>query len=240
MAEYLRYKSDQPEANLSLDQLIQMGMILSPGFLFNELSKAKTFLQTAQGPNLGNRETDWLEHWIYLFRSETNVDLIKSSRIVTTKKLGKIFKEKNDSNQITGIIPMATGDGTFGHFNTLRIMLERVTAVGILLEGPNYFQQHPKRRRPFLPIAIRASMYINYDQNNIYISQIPIRRDDLPESVHYFKLFKNSHALIHFVSSNDLNYDQKISRMHKEYRHLATIPEFPTYHTSDMVMKLHP
>lgn len=238
MAEYLEFTSRFEEANLPLEELIRLGKILSPGLLFRAIEEAKKYLTTVPGPNLERRQMlapDWLEYWLGFLSKEFDLytdGLTESPNILSFQSMTRLF---NSSNKLSGVFFMATGEGGPGHRHAWSIARQIAPLVGVLYEGPKYFQQNPERRRPFLPTAVVASMAV---YSGLHVSLIPYREPVISKSTFYDYSFCGTGAKIFFVNEYDPDFKEKIMRTSREFRSLAVIPELYSPHTSDRVQRL--
>jgi len=243
MSEYLRFQPDQskyPEASLSFQDLISTGQILAPAFLGLMLSQAKNYLIETPGEHQDQRKylvPKWLDYWLNLmpqlngYSKDNSKALVPHPNIVSLGAMAEVFRK---SRKYTGIWIMATGEGSPAHRQILDESKSRVAQVGLLFEAQKYFTQHPGRRLPCLPEAVRASMAAHF---GLLVSVAPDRLDAVSEDDHYQKVFKLSGANINFTTTENLHWPQVLDRNPENLRHLALIPPI-VMHTSEMAKKL--
>jgi len=246
VSEFLRFVPKEDEANLSFDELIAMGKILAPGFLWQLVGQAKEYLMTEPGPNLFRRQMlvpEWLGYWMTVLQAERDFDpntgskLVESDRIMTISEMKNRFKKLHRKGIISGVWFMGTGEAGPGHRMAWYQASRRVRELAMLYEGEDYFDKHPDRRRPCLPEAIRASLAGYY---GLRVSRVPDRPDGVSEAKHYREVFRLTGATVNFVTRGYPNEKAVLARNSPKMRRMAVVEDLVRLHTSEMTEKLMP
>src|SRR3989339_1775471 len=166
MSEYLQFASPEWLSDLpSAEELISQGKILGISMLSEVMNLALVQLVTTAGPHMNNRKegvVSWVLWWAKFLEQNKDpkgkMELVQSGNIATLKKI----KDRIDGLQgeeTSGVLLMAAGEGTEGHRFAVDWMRGHVYFPILLLENVDYFHRHPDRRKPFLPLAVRLSMW---------------------------------------------------------------------------------
>jgi hypothetical protein len=237
VAEYLRFEDPRLPDSLAGD-LLRTGQILAPAILSDYQQRAMEYLTTVPGPNLANRKrlaNDWLGYWIdSVARLKSNKRNIHSQRIGSLEQIGQRISQLPK----TGFGTMATGEGTPGHRHFVDSAFGQVDFLCLAFEDSNYFDQNPGRRRPFLSLAARLSMWALYFRK-IYVTVIPPLQSNTSEMVHYRQVFRMSQAQVSLASVRDPHVDEKITRG-LDFPTSVPITDPISPHTSERTQKLMP
>jgi hypothetical protein len=245
MAEYLRFVPDPkiyPEAYLSFQELISAGQVLAPAFLGLMLTHARDYLIATPGEHQYRRNylvPKWLNFWVKKMEdledttSHNKKRLIIHPNIVSLSQMSDIFQS---ADGLTGVWNMATGEGTPAQRLIWSRSMRQTVRVGLLYESQKYFTDHPDRRLPCLPEAMRASMAAHF---GLLVSTAPDKSDNLSESKHYAGVFKLSGSDINFVTVENANWRDVLARNPQNLRGQALISTI-VFHASDSTELLAP
>ncbi len=148
------------------------------------------------------------------------------------------MKKLTAEKKTTGVLNAAGMEGHWGHQKAIDYMATTVDVPILLLEGPEYFIRHPERRKPFLPLLVRISMWALYPETGI-ISVSPPKAHGINEDDHYQNVFQTTEAMFSFAEAGDPHEFEKRAR--GEWAAFTQIPhfdEFGNLRISDIVEKL--
>jgi hypothetical protein len=243
MSEYLRFnppewlETEVPRAQ----ELVESGKIMGVAMLSQIMTDASWQLITTPGPHVWEREKgagSWILWWAEYFNKRladnSKRELVESRNVGTLEEIG--LKVKSLGHDFSsGLLLAATAEGTDGHRFAVDWMKEYVSLPILLLEDEGYFQRHPQRRKPFLPISVRISMWATY---GILTGLIPDNASGMEEGSFYDNLVRNRMEVDYsFASAGDPQARAKVKRG-KKSGFFTTIPEFDSWHTSDRTQKL--
>jgi hypothetical protein len=225
-----------------IEELILKKSILNPGLVAQAVGVAMMHLSTHPGPNLEKRRRlvyDWLGLWDLLLKGleDDGGVYVKRDCVVQFEEAKERVRGFRELEKTSGVLLMATGEGTPGHRWAVGWMLRHV-GVGFLgLEGEGYFLRHPGRRRPYFPLAIRASMWGWFDPR-LRIFPIPPLNTET-EAVFYDNMVGELGPDYSFASIADPNQAAKRARGLKGAK-FTLISELASEHTASRVGQLIP
>ena len=242
MSEYLQFASPEWLSDLpSAEELISQGKILGISMLSEVMNLALVQLVTTAGPHMNNRKegvVSWVLWWAKFLEQNKDpkgkMELVQSGNIATLEEI----KDRIDGLQgeeTSGVLLMAAGEGTEGHRFAVDWMRGHVYFPILLLENVDYFHRHPDRRKPFLPLAVRLSMWPAY---GVMTGLVPDKPEAEDENTFYRRLVREQlGAHYSFSGSKDPNKQDKEKR--GRYQSWFTeIPESDDPRTSERVERL--
>ncbi|OGM13178.1 hypothetical protein A2W15_04605 [Candidatus Woesebacteria bacterium RBG_16_41_13] len=215
--EYLSDFRPEVLGGLTLDEMVQNRMVISPGYLGVALAEASEFLSTVPGPHLNQRREglrDWLNFWInhlskFSPESTTLTPSVKLQRNLVD--LAAAVEVDRSHGLTSGVLLLATGEGHAGHRSAAEYMSGVVDKVVYLFEPDSYFGQNPGRRRPFLPRTVILSLW-DYWPYVGYTGMIPPRDVTEDMNVFYADVVRRTGVDLSFTTRGDPNLATKIRR----------------------------
>jgi hypothetical protein len=230
MSEYFKQFGLELVKGSSWQEILESGEPIDRKTLSEFLIRANEFLTTEPGPHLAQRRehsTDWLTWWI---------EYIKVARIDRRAALLlpiNRIRRYVDPDTPSGVLFAGGLEGHSGHLWAVNWMLSFTKPI-LLFEQDEYLAGKD-RQTPFLPLAVRISMWSHY-KPDLIISVLPQRNPALPESDHYKTLFDATGADYCFVTEGDPNQEEKRAR--GKDANFTLIPNLFTPRTTERVQKL--
>ena len=244
-AEYLENFRSPLIEDIDGQACLKLNLILAPWALQSVLTQARDYAVSAPGPNLNRRELlipSWLDFWIRLaenftYASETQL-LVVGRRAVQFEQIGEVLDILHKKGQTSGVLNAAGMEGYWGHQKAIDYMAAKVDAPILLLEGQEYFIRHPERRKHFLPLLVRISMWALYSGIGL-ISVSPPKAQGASESEHYQNVFQRTEAMFNFAEAGDPHEFEKRARgKWAAFTQIPHFDEFGNLRTSNIVEKL--
>ncbi len=228
----------------SAKELTEESKSFAPEVMITIMSAAVWQVIETVGPNQmfrTNAVAGWVEWW-RLFYAELcerpcfmGKEVVENPNVMSVKEMGgRIFEKNLDDGTSTGVLLMATGDGTAGHRYAANWMKRFVQIPIVLLEQDGYFKQNPDRRKPYFPPEVRLTMWAHF---GVWTGLIPDRPKELEKGKFYDDLVKNLGVDYSFATVGDPNLTTKIVRG-KKRASFTTIPNDEAPHGSDLTRRL--
>lgn len=243
--EYLKNFESPLIVDVDGESCLKSSLILAPWILQTVLIQARDYAASAPGPHLSRRELLvplWLNFWIALAQNNSghleNEKLIRSYRTIPFDSVGEVVKKLTAEKKTTGVLNAAGMEGHWGHQRAVNYMATKVDVPILLLEGPGYFILHSDRRKPFLPLIVRISMWALYSGIGL-ISVSPPKSPDVSEDEHYQNVFLMTRASYSFAEEDDPHESDKRSRgKWKDFTQIPHFDEMGNLRTSNIVERL--
>jgi len=230
MSEYLKQFGLELIKSFSLQEILESGEPIDRKTLSEFLTRANQFLTTEPGPHLTQRReysTDWLKWWVEYIKV-AGIDR-RPALLLPINRIRRYI----DPDTRSGVLFAGGLEGHRGHLWAVNWMLSFVKPI-LLFEQDEYLAGKD-RQAPFLPLAVRISMWSRYSPD-LTISVLPQRNPAVTESEHYKALFDATGADYCFVTEGDPHQEEKRAR--GKDANFTLIPNLFTPRTTERVQKL--
>jgi hypothetical protein len=234
----------------SWQEILGSGKPINAAILREYLLDSYLHLITEPGPNLDLRielelSENWLTYWVdYLKAFEHHQDL-NHAHIVPFEKLSEVIKVEKENAKVikvpedgggasSGVLFVGGLEGHEGHRLAVDWMLRHVNVPVVLFEQDEYFSVK-ERKRPYLPLEVRLSMWSYYNRN-LFMSVLPLKEEGVSDREHYQNLFDRVYADFCFATSGDPHEEEKRGRGKEAY--FTLIPYRNVPRTTLRVQKL--
>lgn len=174
--EHLTIEDWQPEIflpPLTCDEILTEGRIFSPEAMVKGLERAYYCLTHVPGPHLETRKTfadGWINWWIEEFRSysPTGYPFVINHNIHSFDKLSGLITRTPweiilaSGNRMPYIWDIAGLEGHEGSREAVDEVLAKDLIQPILVFEQDNFFMHKVRKKPYLPLVLRLSMWSTY------------------------------------------------------------------------------
>jgi len=243
-------RSHDVVSSATWQEMLGSGKPFNAAILREYLLDSYLHLITEPGPNLDKRRElelsdSWLWFWVdYLEAFEHHQDF-NHAHLVSFEKLAEAIKiEKENATVIkvpedgggasSGVLFVGGLEGHEGHRLAVDWMLRHVNVPVVLFEQDEYFNIK-ERKKPFLPLQVRLSMWSYYNRN-LFMSVLPLKEEGVSERRHYQNLFDRIDADFCFATSGDPHEEEKRGRGKEAY--FTLIPYRNVPRTTLRVQKL--
>lgn len=224
MPDFLTYRPELPD---TCWEMLETKRVLPVADLLRHLKLAEGYLKNTPGQHREERNDhvdEWLGWWIrFLEEFGDSLDSeIAGRKLLTPDEVAQANDEKKNEFVVTANLFANGREGHPGHRYAISYCTSilRRGFVGLLLD--EHMTPGKSRERHYLPLQLRLSMwayYFSYVEGNPpratgldYVSVIPKKPEGIKVDEYYDQIFRDTHAMFHFVGRQDPHFEQKFRR----------------------------